>query len=87
VVFAATLGAGVLASIGTIAVVQGGLTALGAVLGAHVLTARMVVELTATGGVIIAGLGLRLLDIKPIRVGSYLPGLIIAPLAVGLFAR
>ena len=35
----------------------------------------------------IAGLGLRLLDVKPVRVGNYLPGLIIAPVAVALFAR
>jgi len=76
-----------MASALTVAVVQGTLTGVGAFAGRDVLNARMVIELTATGGVMIAGLGLRLLHIKEIRVGSYLPGLVIAPIAVALFAR
>jgi len=57
------------------------------VVGGHLLDARMVIELTATGGVMIAGLGLRLLDLKAVRVASYLPGLVIAPVVVALFVR
>jgi hypothetical protein len=87
IIYAATLGVGVMASALTVAVVQGALTGIGAFAGRDVLDARMVIELTATGGVMIAGLGLRLLHIKEIRVGSYLPGLVIAPIAVALFAR
>lgn len=87
IIYAATLGVGVMASALTVAIVQGALTGVGAFAGRDVLDARMVVELTATGGVMIAGLGLRLLHIKEIRVGSYLPGLVIAPIAVALFAR
>ena len=33
------------------------------------------------------GIGLRLLDIKRVPVASYLPGLVVAPVLVGLFAR
>jgi uncharacterized membrane protein YqgA involved in biofilm formation len=41
----------------------------------------MVAELTATGGVILAGLAVSsLLEIKKIRIGNFLPGLIIAPI-------
>lgn len=87
IIYAATLGIGVMASALTVAIVQGALTGVGAFAGRDVLDARMVIELTATGGVMIAGLGLRLLHIKEIRVGSYLPGLVIAPIAVALFAR
>lgn len=87
IIYAATLGVGVMASALTVALVQGALTGVGAFAGRDVLDARMVIELTATGGVMIAGLGLRLLHIKEIRVGSYLPGLVIAPIAVALFAR
>jgi len=87
VVYAATFGVGVLASAATVGVVQGVLTAAGALAGTHLLDARMVAELTATGGVMIAGLGLRMLEIKPVRVASLLPGLVIAPVAVRLFAR
>jgi len=87
IMYSATLGAGVMASVVTVAVVQGLLTIVGVVTGDRLLDARMIAELTATGGVMIAGLGLRLLDVKPVRVGNYLPGLIIAPVAVALFAR
>ena len=47
----------------------------------------MVDELTATGGLMIVGIGIRVLELKRIRVGSFLPGLIIAPVLVALFAR
>jgi uncharacterized membrane protein YqgA involved in biofilm formation len=86
VVFASTLGIGVGFSALTILVVQGGLT-LAAGWADNVLTERMITELTATGGVILVGIGLRLLDIKRIRVGSYLPALVLAPVLVSLFAR
>ena len=86
IVFASTLGVGVAFSIVTIIVVQGGLTA-GAGLADRVLTTRMITEMTATGGLMILGIGLRLLDIKRLRVGSFLPALVIAPIGVALFAR
>ena len=47
----------------------------------------MIAETTATGGIMILGIALRILDIKRIRVGSFLPALVIAPVAVALFAR
>ncbi|HZQ28862.1 MAG TPA: DUF554 domain-containing protein [Acidimicrobiales bacterium] len=86
VVFASTLGIGVGFSALTILVVQGGITA-GAGWADNVLSARMITEMTATGGVILIGIGVRLLDIKRIRVGSYLPALVLAPVLVSLFAR
>lgn len=87
IVYASTLGIGVAASVVTVGVVQGLLTLLGLVAGHNVLSSRMVAELTATGGVMIAGLGVRLLNLREVRVASYLPGLVVAPLAVALFAR
>jgi uncharacterized membrane protein YqgA involved in biofilm formation len=45
----------------------------------------MMNELTATGGVILLGLAISsLLEIKKIRVGNMLPGLLLAPLIVWL---
>jgi uncharacterized protein len=85
-ILASTLGAGVALSAVVIAVFQGGLTALAAVAD-RVLTDRMVLEMTATGGVMLLGIGLRVLDLRAVRVGSFLPALVIAPVAVGLFAR
>ncbi|MDQ4129689.1 MAG: DUF554 domain-containing protein, partial [Actinomycetota bacterium] len=75
VVFASTLGWGVGFSVLTIAVVQGSLT-LGAGTVDSVLTSRMVTEMTAAGGVMILGIGLRLLDVKRVPVASLLPALV-----------
>jgi uncharacterized membrane protein YqgA involved in biofilm formation len=86
VAYAAAMGIGVGFAALTVAVVQGALTLLSAGLG-DLLTDRMVDELTATGGVLILGIGLRLLDVKRVPVASYLPGLVLAPALVGLFAR
>lgn len=86
VVLASTLGIGVAVSALSVAVVQGTLTL--AASGLHALLSdRMVAETTATGGILIVAIGLRLLEIARIRVGNFLPALLIAPLAVALFAR
>lgn len=85
-VFASTLGWGVAFGALTILVVQGGLT-LFAGTADRVLTSRMIDEMSATGGVMILGIGLRLLDLKRVRVGSFLPALVVAPLLVAAFGR
>lgn len=86
VVFASTLGWGVAFSAVTILVVQGGLT-LFAGAADRVLTDRMIDEMSATGGVIMLGIGLRVLDLKRVRVGSFLPALVVAPVLVAALAR
>ena len=86
VVFASTLGLGVGFSALSVALYQGGLTALAGTADG-VLTDRMITELTAAGGLLIVGIGLRLLEITPVRVGSLLPALAIVPLLVAAFAR
>ena len=84
--FASTLGWGVALAAVTVAVYQGALTAFAGVVH-HVLTTRMILEMTATGGLMVVAIGLRLLDLARIRIASLLPGLVIAPIAVALFAR
>ncbi|MEP0804565.1 MAG: DUF554 domain-containing protein [Chloroflexota bacterium] len=88
IAFASTLGAGVMFSTIIILVYQGGISLLAAQLNA-IVTASMMNELTATGGVILLGLAISsLLEIKKIRVGNMLPGLLVAPVIVwvlGLF--
>jgi uncharacterized membrane protein YqgA involved in biofilm formation len=80
--FASTLGIGVAFSSLVILVYQGGLSLLAAQ-AQSLLTDPMIAEMTATGGVLIVGLGIStLLEIKPIRVGNFLPALVIAPLVV-----
>jgi uncharacterized membrane protein YqgA involved in biofilm formation len=79
--FASVLGWGVLLSAGTILVVQGSLT-LGAGFLDAVITGPMISSTTATGGILIFGLGLGLLDLKEVRVANMLPALLFAPLLV-----
>ena len=81
--FATTLGPGVLASIIVILGFQGGISLL-AGLGANVFTDPMIAELTATGGVVLLSIGLRLLEIKQIRAANLLPALFVAPTAVAI---
>ena len=79
--FASVLGWGVLLSAGTVLVVQGSLT-LGAGFLDPIVTGSMISATTATGGVLIFGLGLGLLDLKEVRVANMLPALVFAPLLV-----
>jgi uncharacterized membrane protein YqgA involved in biofilm formation len=80
--FASTLGVGVMFSTIVILVYQGGISLLAAQLNS-IVTPAMMNELTATGGVILVGLAISsLLEIKKIRVGNMLPGLVVAPLIV-----
>lgn len=86
VIFAATLGWGVGFSVAPVVAYQGALTLLAGSADA-VLTDRMILEGTATGGIMVMGIALRLLDLKQVRVGSLLPGLVLAPALVAAFAR
>lgn len=85
IAFAATLGAGVYLSILTILVIQGGLATLAYLFGAN-LDPVAISAASAVGGVILLGVGFRLLEIKRVRVVSLLPALIIAPVMVWLVA-
>lgn len=83
--FAASFGWGVAASALTVLVVQGGLTVAGVLLG-DVLPASYVAALTATGGVLLIGVSLRLLRIREIPVADLLPALVVTPFLVALAA-
>jgi uncharacterized protein len=79
--FASVLGWGVLLSAGAVLVVQGTLTLAGAFFGAF-MDESMILALTSTGGVLLLGLGLVLLDLKEVRVANMLPALAFAPLLI-----
>lgn len=82
IAFASTLGIGVMFSILPIFVYQGGISLLSGTLSS-VINEAMMTEMTATGGVILFGLGISsLLEIKKIRVGNFLPAILIAPVIV-----
>lgn len=77
--FAASLGWGVALSAIPVGLWQGLLTALAFAVGS-VMSAPVIAALTATGGVLLIGVGLRLLQIRQVAVGNMLPALIVAPL-------
>ncbi len=82
--FASSLGVGVLFSSLVILAYQGGISLLAAQAQA-LITPAMMDEMTATGGVLLLGIAISsLLEIKPIRVGNFLPALAIAPLIVAI---
>ncbi len=83
---AASLGAGVMLSAVTVLGYQGGLSLaaglFGAALGGVTSETPWVIEMTATGGVVILSIAFLLLDIKRIRAANLLPAVFIAPLLV-----
>jgi uncharacterized protein len=83
IAFAASFGWGVAAAAISVLVVQGGLTIVGVLLG-QLLPDPQLAALTATGGLLLAGVGLRLLQIRAVPVGDLLPALLVAPLLTDL---
>jgi uncharacterized protein len=82
IAFASTLGIGVAFSALPVLVYQGGISLLASKLDAIVST-NMMNEMTATGGILLIGIGISsMLELKPIRVGNLLPALAIAPFIV-----
>lgn len=86
IVFASSMGIGVLASVVPVFLYQGGIT-LSASLLQGLLSAPVVAEMSATGGLLILGIGLNILEIKEIKVGNLLPGIFVAIPLTLFFAR
>ena len=85
IIFSALYGVGAIFSAASVFFIQGSLTLFGTSLDT-LLTDRMRLELFSAGGIAVLAIGLNLLEIKRIRLGSLLPGLVITPLLVWLFA-
>jgi uncharacterized membrane protein YqgA involved in biofilm formation len=77
VAFASTLGVGVLFSAIPLALYQGGIT-VGASMLEPFLSSSIVNTMTATGGLLILGIALNILQVTKIRVGNLLPAILIA---------
>ena len=78
IALAAALGPGVALAAVSVLVIQGGIS-LGAGVFEDVLVGEPLAALTSAGGVLILGISLKLLDIKDVKVGNYLPALVLAP--------
>lgn len=90
VTFAATMGLGVLFSGATVLVYQGALTLVAAFVEPF-LSAPVVTEMSAVGGVLLIGTGMNILGLSPsrIKVGNMLPAMVVPVVwfaVAGLFA-
>lgn len=83
IAYAASMGVGVALSAIPLLAFQGSLALLGAILG-EFLPAASIAAMTATGGILLLGVGLRLLEVKKVEVGDMLPALFIAPALASL---
>ena len=84
--FAAALGWGVGFSALTVLLFQGALTLL-AQTAEDAFSPAIIAAMTAAGGVMIMGIGLRLLELREVRIANLLPALVLAPVAVAVVER
>ena len=85
-VFASSMGIGVLVSAVPVFVYQGAIT-MSAGLLQGILSAQVIAEMSAAGGLLILGIGFNILEFKEIKVGNLLPAIFIAvPLTI-LFTK
>lgn len=80
IAFASSLGLGVAFSALSVFVVQGAITLLASQL-IFLQNPGVIESVTATGGLLILGIGINILEIKQIRVGNLVPALVYAILA------
>ncbi len=86
IALAAAMGVGVLFSVVPLLIYQGGITLLTMWLG-NFFAQAVVNELTATGGVLLIGLGLNILNISRIKVTDLLPSLLFVVLFAWLYMK
>lgn len=79
IALASTLGIGVLFSSIAVFIYQGSITILSRFIEPFV-NQTIVNELTATGGVLIMAIAIKLLNLKDLRAGNMLPALFVAPI-------
>ena len=83
--FASALGWGVALSIVPVVIYQGAWTLVGVFAG-NTMSNYAIAAMTATGGLLIMAIALRLLKIREIAIGDLLPAIVVAPLLATLVA-
>jgi len=76
IALASALGVGVIFSVIPMLVYQGGLTLFSAYIGEH-FTEVIISDLSATGGILLIGLGINILEIKQLKILNMVPALVI----------
>jgi len=85
VVFASTLGIGVVLSSLPVLVYQGSIALLASSVAPY-LSEAVITEMTAVGGVLLVGMGINLLEIRKLKVGNMLPAIFL-PIILMLFMK
>ena len=83
IIFASTLGIGVLLSVVTVFIYQGGITLCAGLLSGMLSTA-VITNMSAVGSLLIIGIGLNILGVTKIKVANLLPAVFI-PIIFGFF--
>ncbi|HYD35156.1 MAG TPA: DUF554 domain-containing protein [Vitreimonas sp.] len=86
IALASTYGIGVLFSVIPMLIFQGGLTVFASQFS-DLFSQSLLLQLTATGGILILGIGINLLEIKKIKVVNLLPSLLVAVLLTVLLLK
>jgi uncharacterized membrane protein YqgA involved in biofilm formation len=76
IALASALGVGVAFSVIPLLVYQGGLTLFSSFIGKH-FTEVIINDLSATGGILLIGLGINILEIKQLKILNMIPALVI----------
>ncbi|TCS80811.1 DUF554 domain-containing protein [Tepidibacillus fermentans] len=87
IIFASTLGIGVIFSAIPVFIYQGTIALLATYIHSFIskdLLDQMIVEITATGGILIIAIAINILEFKKINVANMLPAIVIAPLGVAI---
>lgn len=84
IALASGLGIGVMFSSIPLLVYQGGLTLFSSVIGKH-FTELIINDLSATGGILLIGLGINILEIKKLKIINMVPALVIVVILSYLF--
>jgi uncharacterized membrane protein YqgA involved in biofilm formation len=75
IIFASTLGIGVMLAAGSVFVIQGSIAVLASLLAPVLNTGNTITEITVVGSVLIFGLGLNILGVTKLKVMNYVPAI------------
>lgn len=81
---ASAFGLGVIFSSVPLLIFQGGITLL-AMSASHFFTPEIIAGLTSTGGILLIGLGINILEIKKLRIMNMIPALFVVVILLSIF--
>ena len=81
---ASAFGLGVIFSSVPLLIFQGGITLL-AMSASHFFTPEIIAGLTSTGGILLIGLGINILEIKKLRIMNMIPALLLVVVLLSIF--